>query len=162
MKTPEGHIRASEAPRAAVVVKERLAAGIVDARAPETKLDQSARELREKLYAYAHDSLDGLMELLQSKEVALRTRTNGLLTIMKAAQRDAIEVAKLRLDRERLAQEAEMARLDRETKERIAERIAERDASRDRPASIVIVDADTIARAKLAAGEQDRIRGAGG
>ena len=120
--------------------------------APETSLDAHARELRQKIYSAASKSLDALLELLKSDKVASRTRANAHLTLVKMANNDSHEVAKLRLERERMLQEAEMARLDRGAKERTAA------LAPGGPQVIVRLDSEAVNRARLAAGEQERLR----
>ena len=158
MKTEPGQIAASQVQQVAGMVKSGLAAGLEDVHAPETALDRDARELREKVYGNAGKSFDALLELVGSDGVAPRTRLRVHETVVKLAIRDMHEVAKLRLERERMLLEAEAARLDREAKERDAERDAR--LGRAGP-QIVVVDSETAERARLAAAEQERLRGAG-
>lgn len=157
VKTPEGQIPAAQVSQVAGMVRAGLVAGIARVRDPETELDKNARELREKVYAGAGKSFDALMELAALEKTPTRTSMKAYGDVVKLAHRDMIEVAKLQLERERMVLEAETARLDREAKERAAKL----EAAGGRTAPIVIVDAETIARAKDAAREQERLRGAG-
>ena len=142
-------IAASNVSQVAEMVQEGLAAGLKN----DTALDENARLLRKKVYEKAGASFDALMELLESKKVALRTRMRVYETVVKLAFKDINDVAKLRLERERMALEAETARLDREAKERQAamEPVGG-------PQIIVRLDSEAMERAQLAAGEQERLR----
>ncbi len=135
----------------AKMVGAGLAAGLRDASAPETALDDAALSLREKVYVSAGASFDALLELLESDKVPVRKRMRVHETVVKLVFKDINEVAKLRLERERLALEAETARLDRESRERQPGQAQQ---------IIVRLDAEAVGRAELAAGEQERLRGA--
>ena len=137
--------------QAAGMVQAGLAAGLQD----DTALDESARLLRKKVYEKAGASFDALLELLGSEKVAVRTRVATHALLLKLAFQDMHDVAKLRLERERMLLEAQSAERDREAKERIAERDASRGGA---GAQIIVLDSEAVARVRLAASEQERLR----